>query len=243
MISTNLDIFYYKLIELVPIDSYLVKIQFISEKLNHFEVNNEIRIKTKLFWFSLFIHLFNVFRYIFYIFLPNDERLLIYFGDWTQYFVSKRHYIIIPFLTISTLNSTMLILIRIVPLDELKWFKLLSFVKGFYHNSPQIIGLFDQNFIKKLLRRSFLFLYIILLNMGIGTTFIGFVNILWICVINYSLFDFIFFGIIGIINCSLWVFYSAGVGSASFCVYLFVSYYLKLRVKQINQYLDRLNEM
>ena len=228
--------------DLAKIDNLLVKVQFISGKLNHKLLTEEIRFKTKWFWFSLFIQIFNVFRNILYLFLPNDETVLKYFGDFNLHIVSKRRFLLIPCLSFSLVSSFMLLLTHYSSLSSLEWFKVIALIQGYDWRYPsnKIVVPLNTRLHRKLKRGTFFSIYFIFLNITLFTTFFASILSFSISLIHYNTFDFMVFGIFWSINQTIWSFYCAGVGGAAFSLYLIVSYYLKLRVQTIHENLDKL---
>ena len=81
----------------ISIDKHLSEVQLFSNEINSFKLNEDFRSFTKIHNFSIFILILNIIRNSVYILFPNDKNLLKYFSDLTIYFVSKRHFILIPF--------------------------------------------------------------------------------------------------------------------------------------------------
>src|SRR5258708_4409953 len=104
----------------INIDLFLSKVQLFSREINSLELNNDFRGLTKIYLFSLFIQIFNAIRNLLYCFLPNNERLLIWFGDITQYSGNKRQFILIPLFSFSFIGSLVQILILKSPLKQLQ---------------------------------------------------------------------------------------------------------------------------
>lgn len=225
------------------IDNLLVKVQLTTGELESLEPSDAIRVRTRLFTFSLFIHLFNVFRNFLYLFLPNDENLLKYCGDLTQYFVSKRYLILFPFLSFSILSTSMVIIVNHSPIEDLQWLRVISVIKRLDGTDPQMIGIYSHKLWTKFLRYTYIIVYLLFINITVFTTLAATITPLWLAIANYSLLDCLLFGMVWVAMDSVWAFYCSGVGMASFSLFLIVSHHMKLRVRQVNRSLDVSNRL
>lgn len=101
-----------------------------------------------------------------------------------------------------------------------------------------MIGIWDRNAAKKLLHRSIICFYFVMFNITTFTTIAAFVTPLWLALLHYNALDFIIYGISWAFMDGIWAYFSAGIAGSVFGVYLIVCYYLKLRMRQINRYID-----
>ena len=217
----------------IPIDFLLVKVQLITRELESLEPTDVLRNRTRWFTLSLFIQLLNVFRNFLYIFLPNDENILKYFGDLTQYFVSKRYFILFPFLSFSILSTSMVIIIQCSPIEDLQWLRVIAVIKGLDRTGPQMIGIYSNKLWTKFLRYTLLVVYFLFVNITVFTTLAATITFMWLALANYSTLDYLLFGLIWVVINSVWAFYCAGVGTGAFSLFLIVSYHMRVRVRQL----------
>jgi hypothetical protein len=205
----------------------------------------ESQIRTKGIWyyFMVFNQLFNAIRYGSYIFLPNDEIILKYAGDLTQYYGGIRYFLNLPFTVYSIITLQYLLQMGYFNFDQIEWLRICAVLSGLPGSSFSKIGITDKKMAKQLMIfSSYMLISIYELVIGAMT-----VNFLWyslMCYLgNFSMLDLIIFGLPYQAINLIWVYVLSIVAGSTIATFSVTCLYLKIRFKQVNLAFSNLNKL
>jgi hypothetical protein len=141
------------------------------------------------------------------------------------------------------MTAQCLLQMRYFNFNQLGWLRILAVLSGLPGSSFSKIGIRDEKMAKKLLIVSSNMLFFVY-QLVIGTTTLNFLLFVLMCyVANFSLFDYMLHGLPFQVMNLIWAFVLTIVAGSFIATFVITSFYLKIRFKQVNLVLSKLNKL
>jgi hypothetical protein len=217
-----------------------MKSQIIKSMTSFDSPEKQVRASGILVNLMVFFQILNTTRLGVYNFLPDDELILRYAGDLTQYYGGRRYFINLPFCVYGLITTQFLLQIRYCDFSQLKWLEIFAVLSGLPGSSFSKIGITDRMVARRLIIFSSYFLYLFnpFLIVSVIFTFLFFSMFAFLS--NLVGAELLLFATPAIILDLTWEFVTGGLGCTLLVIFSITCYYLKIRIKQANHEISRL---